>query len=339
MLPLLAALLLLPAVSAGYESMPAPPEAKAWLGHWKTNQGDFGFASITGCYKGPDLVAPTCGIQGSWDRPGSGGSVPIHGTVYLGPKYDGEVFQGCFDLPDLTPGDHCTFNSGGQISLDRAGNHITHGYWKACGLGANCKNHHPITGAKTGAGGSGGTHRCRAPRSTISSGCAYRVRFGVRVDGFPDAPDESSLPTDLATVEFRTRSTKLTWDPAGEEYKATGRIEMTTTYVNQVAGVEERHIEFRVSSLLYDNPLSYTDRDGTRKVRVYADAVKSSDEYCPVGAEIELHLLVKGDKGGVYFQHIGEHKLRCLTSDLIVWRPHKIKKAVILDPEPVSPPA
>src|SRR5689334_15775775 len=115
--------------------MPAPKAAKAWLGHWKTNQGTFGFSSLTGCFKGPDLVAPNCGVKGTWDRPGAAGAVPIHGTIFLGPKYHGEVFQGCFNLPNLSPGNQCSFNSGGQISLDRKGDRMTHGYWKACGLG------------------------------------------------------------------------------------------------------------------------------------------------------------------------------------------------------------
>src|SRR3954452_898497 len=100
-LPLVSVLLLVPAVSAGYESMPAPKEAKAWLGRWKTNQGTFNFNSISGCYRGPDLTAPNCTVHGTWEQPGNGGSVVIHGTIFLGPKYDGEVFQGCWDLPNL----------------------------------------------------------------------------------------------------------------------------------------------------------------------------------------------------------------------------------------------
>ena len=318
-----ALLLLVPAVSIGYESMPAPKAAKAWLGSWKTTQGTFGFSALTGCYTGPDLVAPTCGVTGTWDQPGEKGSVPIHGTIYLGPKYHGEVFQGCFDLPDLTPGDHCTFNSGGQISLDRMGTRITEGYWKACGLGANCRNHHPITGRKLSGGGG-----CSASRATaIAAACGTEeIDFSVTVDGFPDKPDEKDLPDDLADVQIQSHGTTLTGS-AGSGFRVEGKLRMLLTYISPIV---TPHVKEERYTIKLSGEARYINENGYRKVVALGKVdTPSNRRDCADEARVEVRLTVHGDKRALAFDGVDGRANQCLSTKTVIWGPRRVKKASI----------
>jgi hypothetical protein len=137
------ALALGPGVASAY-----PRVATAWLGSWKTNQGTVQFTEISVCHSGPQYIdGEDCQLTGRWHRPGHGWTA-IHGYTPVGKKYKGESWEGCFALPELTRGDQCDFNTGGDLLIERSGNSFVEGYWKECGLGENCASHHPWRGSK-----------------------------------------------------------------------------------------------------------------------------------------------------------------------------------------------
>jgi lysophospholipase L1-like esterase len=141
-----------------------PPEARAWLGDWHTNQGEVIFKTVYGCQPNNDGTGNShCFLDGQWHQPvdttGFGGTrvaagwKAIQGGVLLGPKYKGEAWQGCFHVPGdgTTPaGQRCSPWQDGVVSIDRFGDRFTEGFWKACALSEICTDHHPIRGKKVG---------------------------------------------------------------------------------------------------------------------------------------------------------------------------------------------
>ena len=305
------AVLLLPASAVSAADTATPPAAaKAWLGAWKTNEGTFRFTSITGCFSGPQYVSPGCSVVGTWDE--SPAAKDFHGTIFLGPKYQGEVFQGCFKLPDRT--DDCSFNTGGEISLDRAGDRITEGYWKACGLGSNCTSHHPIRGTKLADGGG------------ATQGKEQIVRWSAVIDGFPDNPGEKHLPEDLAGVEIATHNTRLVRAGPGEPLTATGRLEMTLTYVS---AVENPHVHEYQATVHLGGKAQYIDEPDRRKVIVEGEVVASDVPDCMKNEQVEIRLTIARAKRVLALDGLRGRPGECLSNRTVVWGPHRVKRAHI----------
>lgn len=319
---LLLVALLVPAANAGGDSFSPPPEAKAWLGTWKTTQGEFRFTALNSCASSGNVSA--CELDGTWDQPG-GGSTPIAGHVYLGSRYRGRSWQGCYDMGNLTPGNHCSFNTGGDISLARSGDRLTDGYWKPCGLGEACKSHHPITGAKTSSGGSKG-----CGRAVVAASCpaAKRVRFSFVVDGFPDRPGGSGLPEDLTGVEIKSHRTLLHQTATGD-FESSGRVAMTLTYVSAVSTPHVRDTNITIE---LGGGASYIDDPDRRKVTAGAEVIASDDENCPKGAWLEVRVTISGAKRALAFEKRGD-TATCLSPAVVIWGPHRVKRAHISAPE------
>src|SRR5437588_6074413 len=96
----------LPVSPASGRSFAPPPEARAWIGTWQTNEGTFRFNEVYNCESGPQFSGGepgkpggACALDGEW-RHGGGTWQVIHGHVSLGPRYRGETWEGCFRLPD-----------------------------------------------------------------------------------------------------------------------------------------------------------------------------------------------------------------------------------------------
>lgn len=302
-------MLLLPAAAAGGDSFSPPAGAKAWIATWETNQGRFHLTSITTCKPADQFNPPVCGLRGTWEPPG-GSATDIHGTVFLGDKYKGELFQGCYDMPNLAPGEHCTIDTGGAISLERMGTRITHGFWKACGISNPCQSHHPILGKKVAGGGSTG---------------GKVVHFRVVVDGFPDKPAEKDLPPDLTGVEIASEDASLSETSSGG-FVPHGSLKVNLTYVNPVVEPHVQETSFTID--LEGRAASYVDDADQRMIRMTGMIEDSDDSNCLDNKVVLIRLRHKRTRWALGLN--GE----CLSDKTIVWLNHRIKRASISKAEP-----
>jgi hypothetical protein len=320
------------AAPASGESISPPPEAKAWLGTWQTNQGEFRFSKLSDCQNRPPSEGiPSCQLDGEWDTPG-GRWATIYGYVFLGPKYKGEAWQGCVPNATFTsPGMRCGFNtqtSLDDVSIDRLGEKFTDGFWRDCPLEHPCSLHHPIVGKKL----NGPPPSCRRPPRFAADAVphaavcvVYKVPFAFLVDGFPDSPPDTDLPPALATVELKTVATRLIFNPGAMDFAwhPGGTIEMTTTYVSAHAAphIHEFHITIEPFRARYGQSAV------RRIVQLEATVEKSDDQRCRTGQDVSIRFGIKGSKAAVELSGIGGHG--CLGKRPLIWAPHRIKIAYI----------
>jgi hypothetical protein len=332
------------AAPAGGRSFAPPPESRAWIGTWHTNQGDFRFNEIYNCQSGPQYPGGepgkpggACSLDGEW-RHGGGAWQVILGTLALGPRYKGEVWEGCFRTPDYLPGHACNFDEGGDMLLFRDGRRFTGGYWKACGLGANCESHHPIRGTKVSSNG-GHEPECPVPPGVkigvpgTGAGCPdYTVNFLFHIDGFPDAPLVKDLPQDLASVDLQSAAASITWSPQSKKWTGQGDITMTDTYVDPEASP---HIQDKQVTITIRGAGRFIDRGRERDVLFGADVVRSEDPECPVGAYSVIAFAVRRGEATLLMTQLASDQ-GCLSTKALSWLTHRFKRAKVFQPVPVD---
>ena len=162
---LVTALALLIAAGGG-QAAKTPANAEVWLGTWDTNFGTVYFRDVYRVKNDyPELNGKYGWVaEGTWDRKGGN---PTH--ISGGITGDGlRTFAGCWRPPPTPDSSRC-----GQILIHRTGKKISGGYWKACGLGTNCANHHPWKGKREEG--------------------AWKVGFRFTQKGFPDG--HRGIPT------------------------------------------------------------------------------------------------------------------------------------------------